>query len=143
MAFWRLLCMPGLAYAVMLLEACSARPWLPLGLSVQRRTHLPSAVVPPRHSPTHTAPPCWLAWQAELFGCGCLQPTLNTPRPALPALPSEPLHRGGGQVIPTARRVCYSAFLMATPRLMEPVYYVEIQTPAGEPVFIGYVSIWV
>lgn len=43
----------------------------------------------------------------------------------------EPLHRGGGQVIPTARRVCYSAFLMATPRLMEPVYYVEIQTPAG------------
>ncbi|KAL4855038.1 U5 small nuclear ribonucleoprotein component CLO [Chlorella vulgaris] len=42
----------------------------------------------------------------------------------------EPLHRGGGQVIPTARRVCYSAFLMATPRLMEPVYYVEIQTPA-------------
>lgn len=34
------------------------------------------------------------------------------------------------QVIPTARRVCYSAFLMATPRLMEPVYFVEIQTPA-------------
>ena len=45
----------------------------------------------------------------------------------------EPLHRGGGQIIPTARRVCYSAFLMATPRLMEPVYYVEIQTPAGKP----------
>ncbi|KAJ0988197.1 hypothetical protein J5N97_006553 [Dioscorea zingiberensis] len=41
----------------------------------------------------------------------------------------EPLHRGGGQIIPTARRVVYSAFLMATPRLMEPVYYVEIQTP--------------
>jgi hypothetical protein len=32
----------------------------------------------------------------------------------------EPIYRGGGQVIPTARRVCYSAFLMATPRLMEP-----------------------
>ncbi|KAK8545022.1 hypothetical protein V6N13_066336 [Hibiscus sabdariffa] len=42
---------------------------------------------------------------------------------------SEPLHRGSGQIIPTARRVAYSAFLMATPRLMEPVYYVEIQTP--------------
>ncbi|KAJ0885500.1 putative protein-synthesizing GTPase [Helianthus annuus] len=41
----------------------------------------------------------------------------------------EPLHRGTGQIIPTARRVAYSAFLMATPRLMEPVYYVEIQTP--------------
>ena len=44
---------------------------------------------------------------------------------------AEPLNRGGGQIIPTTRRVCYSAFLMATPRLMEPVYYVEIQTPAG------------
>ncbi|KAI8110430.1 hypothetical protein M9435_002105 [Picochlorum sp. BPE23] len=43
---------------------------------------------------------------------------------------SELLARGGGQIIPTARRVCYSAFLMASPRLMEPVYYVEIQTPA-------------
>ncbi|KAG7220651.1 hypothetical protein INR49_017905 [Caranx melampygus] len=42
----------------------------------------------------------------------------------------EPLHRGGGQVIPTARRVVYSAFLMATPRLMEPYYFVEVQAPA-------------
>ncbi|KAJ3086678.1 U5 small nuclear ribonucleoprotein component [Quaeritorhiza haematococci] len=42
----------------------------------------------------------------------------------------ESIYRGGGQIIPTARRVCYSAFLMATPRLMEPVYYVEIQAPA-------------
>ncbi|KAI9079028.1 hypothetical protein K1719_039028 [Acacia pycnantha] len=41
----------------------------------------------------------------------------------------EPLHRGSGQIIPTARRVAYSSFLMATPRLMEPVYYVEIETP--------------
>ncbi|CAH9057160.1 unnamed protein product [Cuscuta europaea] len=41
----------------------------------------------------------------------------------------EPLHRGTGQIIPTARRVAYSSFLMATPRLMEPVYLVEIQTP--------------
>lgn len=40
----------------------------------------------------------------------------------------EPLHRGSGQIIPTARRVAYSSFLMATPRLMEPVYYVEVYT---------------
>ena len=33
-------------------------------------------------------------------------------------------------MIPTARRVAYSAFLMATPRLMEPVYLIEIQAPA-------------
>ena len=34
------------------------------------------------------------------------------------------------EIIPTARRVAYSSFLMATPRLMEPVYYVEIQATA-------------
>jgi hypothetical protein len=43
------------------------------------------------------------------------------------AIAQEPLHRGGGQIIPTSRRVAYSAFLMATPRLMEPVYFVEVQ----------------
>ena len=40
------------------------------------------------------------------------------------------MHRGGGQMIPTARRVAYSSFLMATPRLMEPYYFVEVQAPA-------------
>ncbi|CEM07887.1 unnamed protein product [Vitrella brassicaformis CCMP3155] len=43
---------------------------------------------------------------------------------------SDPISRGGGQIIPTARRVAYSAFLLATPRLMEPVLYSEIQCPA-------------
>ena len=43
---------------------------------------------------------------------------------------AEPIYRGGGQIIPTSRRVCYSSFLMATPRLMEPVYAIEIQAPA-------------
>ncbi len=42
----------------------------------------------------------------------------------------EPIHRAGAQIIPTARRVAYSAFLMATPRLMEPYYFVEVQAPA-------------
>jgi U5 small nuclear ribonucleoprotein component len=61
----------------------------------------------------------------------CDEPMRNCKFKILDAtIAKEPLHRGGGQVIPTARRVCYSAFLMATPRLMEPVYYVEIQTPA-------------
>ena len=27
-------------------------------------------------------------------------------------LATEPIHRGGGQIIPTARRVCYSSVLM-------------------------------
>ena len=43
---------------------------------------------------------------------------------------AEPINRGGGQIIPTARRVAYSAFLMATPRLMEPIMAVEITAPA-------------
>ena len=42
---------------------------------------------------------------------------------------TEPIYRGGGQLIPTARRATYAAFLLATPRLMEPVYAAEIQTP--------------
>ena len=42
---------------------------------------------------------------------------------------TEPIYRGGGQIIPTARRTAYSAFLTATPRLMEPVYRYEIQAP--------------
>lgn len=46
------------------------------------------------------------------------------------AISEEPMHRGGGQIIPTARRVAYSAFLMATPRLMEPYYHCEIVAPA-------------
>jgi U5 small nuclear ribonucleoprotein component len=43
---------------------------------------------------------------------------------------TEPIYRGGGQIIPTARRVCYSSFLTAAPRLMEPIFYVEIETPS-------------
>mmetsp|Transcript_106764 Transcript_106764/g.227978 ORF Transcript_106764/g.227978 Transcript_106764/m.227978 type:complete len:985 (-) Transcript_106764:33-2987(-) len=45
-------------------------------------------------------------------------------------LASDVVMRGGGQIIPTARRVAYSAFLLATPRLMEPVQFSEIECPA-------------
>jgi elongation factor 2 len=44
-------------------------------------------------------------------------------------LHSDAIHRGGGQIIPTARRCYYGAQLMAAPRLLEPVYLVEIQCP--------------
>jgi len=44
-------------------------------------------------------------------------------------LHSDAIHRGGGQIIPTARR-CYNAcVLTAKPRLMEPMYLVDIQCP--------------
>ncbi|GLV38363.1 uncharacterized protein CBL_13086 [Carabus blaptoides fortunei] len=61
----------------------------------------------------------------------CEEPIRNTKFKILDAvIAQEPLHRGGGQIIPTARRVVYSAFLMATPRLMEPYLFVEVQAPA-------------
>merc|ERR1711877_93830 len=44
-------------------------------------------------------------------------------------LHADAVHRGGGQIIPTARRVLYASMLTAQPRLMEPVYLVEIQCP--------------
>ncbi|KAJ3248074.1 Elongation factor 2 [Chytriomyces hyalinus] len=40
---------------------------------------------------------------------------------------SDAIHRGGGQIIPTARRVCLASFLTANPGIQEPVYLVEIQ----------------
>uniref|UniRef100_A0A673KJZ0 Elongation factor 2 n=1 Tax=Sinocyclocheilus rhinocerous TaxID=307959 RepID=A0A673KJZ0_9TELE len=44
-------------------------------------------------------------------------------------LHADAIHRGGGQIIPTARRVLYASVLTAQPRLMEPIYLVEIQCP--------------
>uniref|UniRef100_A0A1X7T3H5 Translation elongation factor EFG/EF2 domain-containing protein n=1 Tax=Amphimedon queenslandica TaxID=400682 RepID=A0A1X7T3H5_AMPQE len=44
-------------------------------------------------------------------------------------LHTDAIHRGGGQIIPTARRVLYACVLTAEPRLLEPVYLVEIQCP--------------
>jgi len=44
-------------------------------------------------------------------------------------LHADAIHRGGGQVIPTARRVLYASALLAEPGLMEPVFLVEIQVP--------------
>eukprot|EP00850_Spirogloea_muscicola_P007007 SM000034S12761 [mRNA] locus=s34:653101:657578:+ [translate_table: standard] len=46
-------------------------------------------------------------------------------------LHADAIHRGGGQVIPTARRVMYACQLTAKPRLLEPIYLVEIQAPEG------------
>lgn len=44
-------------------------------------------------------------------------------------LHADAIHRGGGQLIPTCRRVVYASVLTAQPALMEPVYLVEIQCP--------------
>lgn len=42
---------------------------------------------------------------------------------------NEPVYRSGSQIIPTARRVCYSSFLLASPRVMEPIYLSEVTCP--------------
>merc|ERR1712240_691731 len=44
-------------------------------------------------------------------------------------LHADAIHRGGGQIIPTARRVMYASALTAKPKILEPVYLVEIQCP--------------
>uniref|UniRef100_A0A7N8X9J0 Elongation factor 2-like n=1 Tax=Mastacembelus armatus TaxID=205130 RepID=A0A7N8X9J0_9TELE len=44
-------------------------------------------------------------------------------------LHADAIHRGGGQIIPTARRALYACELTAEPRIMEPIYLVEIQCP--------------
>merc|ERR1712200_162677 len=44
-------------------------------------------------------------------------------------LHADAIHRGGGQIIPTARRVLYASYLTASPSILEPVYLVEIQCP--------------
>eukprot|EP01059_Diplonema_ambulator_P003331 TRINITY_DN12_c0_g1_i6.p1 TRINITY_DN12_c0_g1~~TRINITY_DN12_c0_g1_i6.p1 ORF type:complete len:858 (+),score=395.17 TRINITY_DN12_c0_g1_i6:52-2625(+) len=41
---------------------------------------------------------------------------------------ADAIHRGGGQIIPTARRNYYACFLTAKPGLMEPIFLVDIQT---------------
>ena len=44
-------------------------------------------------------------------------------------LHADAIHRGGGQIIPTTRRVLYAAALLAEPSLLEPVFLCEISVP--------------
>merc|ERR1719263_39321 len=44
-------------------------------------------------------------------------------------LHADAIHRGGGQIIPTARRAIYASELTAQPRFQEPIFLVEIQCP--------------
>uniref|UniRef100_A0A0D9V543 Tr-type G domain-containing protein n=1 Tax=Leersia perrieri TaxID=77586 RepID=A0A0D9V543_9ORYZ len=58
-------------------------------------------------------------------------------------LHSDSIHRGGGQIIPTSRRAMYAAQLTASPRLMQPMYLVDIQVPqtvAGNVYTVAYNS---
>lgn len=44
-------------------------------------------------------------------------------------LHADAVHRGGAQIIPTARRVYYAAEYTASPRYQEPIFLVDISTP--------------
>ena len=44
-------------------------------------------------------------------------------------LHNDSIHRGGGQIIPTARRVYYASEITASPRYQEPIYLCNIATP--------------
>jgi len=44
-------------------------------------------------------------------------------------LHADTIHRGANQLMPTSRRVIYASQLTAQPRLMEPVFLVEIECP--------------
>ncbi|KAF9615062.1 hypothetical protein IFM89_021633 [Coptis chinensis] len=44
-------------------------------------------------------------------------------------LHADAIHRGGSQILLTARRVIYASQITGNPRLVEPIYLVEIQAP--------------
>merc|ERR1711871_1840925 len=44
---------------------------------------------------------------------------------------ADAIHRGAGQIMPTARRCMYASCLTAKPSLMEPVFLVNITAPEG------------
>jgi len=46
-------------------------------------------------------------------------------------LHADAVHRGGGQILPTARRCFFACQLTARPRLLEPVFLCEIMAPEG------------
>ena len=44
-------------------------------------------------------------------------------------LHADAIHRGMGQIMPTARRVCFASMMMADPGLLEPIYLCNISVP--------------
>lgn len=44
-------------------------------------------------------------------------------------LHTDAIHRGAGQILPTARRVTFASMLTASPTLLEPMYLADISCP--------------
>jgi len=47
-------------------------------------------------------------------------------------LHADSIHRGAGQIIPVARKVTYASMMSSDPRLMEPIYLVDISVPQDQ-----------
>lgn len=68
----------------------------------------------------------WATKEGPIFGENCRSVRVNILDVTLHA---DAIHRGGGQIIPTMRRVTYASMLLAEPAIQEPVFLVEIQCP--------------
>ncbi|KAK3117392.1 hypothetical protein LTR53_001306 [Teratosphaeriaceae sp. CCFEE 6253] len=102
-----------------------------LGPNILQNDTLPSDVEPKLLRSVREGVKQGFAW-ATREGPLCEEPIRNVKfRITDVELASEAISRGGGQIIPTVRRACYSGFLMAGPRLMEPVYGCTMLGPAN------------
>ncbi|KAH8899225.1 P-loop containing nucleoside triphosphate hydrolase protein [Thozetella sp. PMI_491] len=100
-----------------------------MGPNVLQDDTLPSEVDKKRLNTVKESIRQGFSW-ATREGPLCEEPIRNTKFRLIDvSLAEEAIFRGGGQVIPTARRACYSSFLMASPRLMEPMYSVSMVGP--------------
>ncbi|SCU79933.1 LADA_0B04104g1_1 [Lachancea dasiensis] len=68
----------------------------------------------------------WASKEGPIFGEQMRSVRINILDVTLHA---DAIHRGGGQIIPTMRRATYAGFLLAEPKIQEPVFLVEIQCP--------------
>merc|ERR1712080_147840 len=68
----------------------------------------------------------WATEEGPIFGENVRSVRVNILDVTLHA---DAIHRGGGQIIPTMRRVTYASMLLAEPAIQEPVFLVEIQCP--------------
>lgn len=68
----------------------------------------------------------WASKEGPIFGEQMRSVRINILDVTLHA---DAIHRGGGQIIPTMRRATYAGFLLADPRIQEPIFMVEIQCP--------------
>ncbi|RCK66593.1 Elongation factor 2 [Candida viswanathii] len=68
----------------------------------------------------------WATKEGPIFGENVRSVRVNILDVTLHA---DAIHRGGGQIIPTMRRVTYASMLLAEPAIQEPIFLVEIQCP--------------